>query len=121
MDDGLSYKKAGVDIDSADAAKRAMAVSMATDDPRVLNRLGPFASLFDARFPGYEHPVLVLKMEEGLNIVVFPDTLKYFHFFGIEPEKKYIGIPVEVTGKIKMYKDRPEIIIRHPYSIRSLS
>ena len=65
--------------------------------------------------------VLVLKMEEGLNIVVFPDTLKYFHFFGIEPEKKYIGIPVEVTGKVKMYKGRPEIIIRHPYSIRSLS
>ena len=64
MGDGLSYKKAGVDIDSADAAKRAMAESMDTDDPRVLNRLGPFASLFDARFPGYEHPVLVLKMEE---------------------------------------------------------
>jgi phosphoribosylformylglycinamidine cyclo-ligase len=30
----------------------------------VLNRLGAFASLYDGRFEGYEHPVLVLKMEE---------------------------------------------------------
>ena len=60
----MSYKKAGVDIDAADAAKRAMATSMETRDPRVLNSLGPFASLFDARFPEYKEPVLVLKMEE---------------------------------------------------------
>ena len=64
MNDPLSYKKAGVDIDAADAAKRSMATSMETGDPRVLNSLGPFASLFDARFPEYKEPVLVLKMEE---------------------------------------------------------
>jgi phosphoribosylformylglycinamidine cyclo-ligase len=64
MTEPLSYKKSGVDIDAADAAKRAMAQSMQTADPRVLNRLGPFASLFDARFPDYREPVLVLKMEE---------------------------------------------------------
>ena len=64
MKEPLSYKKAGVDLDTAYAAKRAMAKSLETSDPRVLNRLGPFASLYDARFPEYEHPVLVLKMEE---------------------------------------------------------
>jgi len=64
MKEPLSYKKAGVDLDAAYAAKRAMAKSLETSDPRVLNRLGPFASLYDARFPEYEHPVLVLKMEE---------------------------------------------------------
>jgi len=60
----LSYKKSGVDIDAADATKRDMARSLETSDARVLNRLGAFASLVDGRFPGYEHPVLVLKTEE---------------------------------------------------------
>jgi len=64
MKDKLSYKKAGVDIDTADATKRAMAASLETTDKRVLNRLGAFASLFDGAFPQCEHPVLVLKMEE---------------------------------------------------------
>ncbi len=64
MSDSMSYKRAGVDIDAADAAKREMAASMATADARVLNRPGAFASLFDGRFPGYANPVLVLKTEE---------------------------------------------------------
>jgi phosphoribosylformylglycinamidine cyclo-ligase len=64
MSEGFSYKKAGVDISTADAAKREMAKSLETSSPRVLNRLGAFASLYDGRFDGYEHPVLVLKMEE---------------------------------------------------------
>lgn len=64
MQDKLSYKKAGVDIDTADAAKREMARALETTDKRVLNKLGAFASLIDGSFPGYEHPVLVLKMEE---------------------------------------------------------
>ena len=33
-------------------------------NPRLLNRIGAFASLFEASFPGIEHPVLVLKTEE---------------------------------------------------------
>jgi phosphoribosylformylglycinamidine cyclo-ligase len=64
MSQGFSYKKAGVDISVADAAKREMAKSLEHGSPRVLNRLGAFASLYDGRFDGYEHPVLVLKMEE---------------------------------------------------------
>jgi len=60
----LSYEKAGVNIDNADAAKAQMAKTMATKDPRVLHRPGAFASLFDASFPGIREPVLVLKTEE---------------------------------------------------------
>ena len=57
MSQRLSYASTGVDIDQTDAAKRAMAASMETADPRVLNRIGAFATLLDARFPGYAHPV----------------------------------------------------------------
>ena len=64
MKEKFSYQKAGVDIDVADATKRAMAESLETQDARVLNRIGAFASLYDAEFPEYQHPVLVLKSEE---------------------------------------------------------
>jgi phosphoribosylformylglycinamidine cyclo-ligase len=60
----LSYEKAGVSIDTADAAKKQMADTMATKDPRILHRPGAFASLFDASFPGIKEPVLVMKTEE---------------------------------------------------------
>ena len=64
MKEKLSYEKAGVNINVADATKRAMAKALETRDPRVLNRIGAFASLYDAKFPEYRHPVLVLKSEE---------------------------------------------------------
>ncbi len=60
----FSYSKAGVDISYTDAMKREMAGYLKTDDPRVLNGLGPFASLYDMEFPNIRHPVLVLKSEE---------------------------------------------------------
>jgi len=61
---GLSYAGSGIDIHDTDAAKREMAKSLETKDPRVLNRIGAFASLFRADFPGVERPVLVMKTEE---------------------------------------------------------
>jgi len=64
MQEQFSYEKSGVSIDTADAAKKRMAKSLATSDHRVLNKIGAFATLFDGRFPDYEHPVLVLKTEE---------------------------------------------------------
>ena len=64
MPRGLTYRKAGVDIEAADATKRAMADSVDTGNPRVLNRLGAFASLVEGTFAGYEHPVLVYKTDE---------------------------------------------------------
>lgn len=45
---------------------------------------------------------------------------KNFRFFGINPESYYLGKPVEVIGRVRMYKGRPEIRISHPISIRTL-
>lgn len=60
----LSYEKAGVNIEVADETKKDMIKSIETDNSRVLNKLGAFASLFDGSFPAMQHPVLVLKTEE---------------------------------------------------------
>lgn len=62
--DGLSYCKAGIDITYTDTIKKEMAKHLETEDNRVLNGLGPFASLYDIKFPDIENPVLVLKSEE---------------------------------------------------------
>jgi len=62
--DGLSYSKAGIDITYTDTIKKEMAKHLETKDPRVLNGLGPFASLYDINFPNITNPVLVLKSEE---------------------------------------------------------
>lgn len=62
--EGLSYKKAGVDIDTADATKRQIATALETTNTRVLNRVGAFASLLDGSFPDIKHPILVFKTEE---------------------------------------------------------
>lgn len=63
-EENFSYSKAGVDISYTDAIKKEMAVYLKSDDKRVLNGLGPFASLYDINFPDIEEPVLVLKAEE---------------------------------------------------------
>lgn len=64
MSDKLNYKNAGVDIDLANQTKSELKDVLASDDPRVLNSLGAFGSLYDFSFPEYESPVLVLKTEE---------------------------------------------------------
>ncbi len=77
-DDSLSYKRAGVDIDAANALKQGMRKDMETSDSRVLNRIGAFGSLFEASFPGIEHPVLVLKTEEpGTKQKIAVDHKRY--------------------------------------------
>jgi len=60
----MEGRKYEVDIDLANQAKKEMASSLETSDPRVLNRLGAFASLYDLEMPEYRHPVLVMKTEE---------------------------------------------------------
>ena len=62
--DSLSYSKVGVDITYTDTIKKEMAQHLRSDDVRVLNGLGPFASLYDIHFPSIKEPVLVLKSEE---------------------------------------------------------
>ncbi len=62
--DGLSYSKAGIDISYTDSIKNEITKHLNSKDPRVLNGLGPFASLYDINFPEIKEPVLVLKSEE---------------------------------------------------------
>ena len=59
--EGLSYSKAGIDTAYTDTIKKEMAAHLSTQDPRVLNGLGPFASLYDIQFPELREPVLVMK------------------------------------------------------------
>lgn len=63
-EEGLSYSKAGIDITYTDTIKREMAKHLEIKDKRVMNGLGPFASLYDIHFPELKEPVLVLKSEE---------------------------------------------------------
>lgn len=63
-EESFTYRKAGVDIAYTDAIKRAMVDALKTEDKRVLNGLGPFASLYDIHFPEMKEPVLYLKSEE---------------------------------------------------------
>ena len=60
----ITYEKSGVDINNADATKREMAKYVNSDNQRVLNKVGAFASLYDVKFPEMKNPVLVLKTEE---------------------------------------------------------
>lgn len=60
----LSYGKAGVDLSFSDSLKKEMAGLLSSRDPRALNGVGPFASLYDIRFPEIHQPTLVLKSEE---------------------------------------------------------
>ena len=63
-DKGLTYSKAGIDISYTDSIKNEMALYVKSENPRVLNGLGPFASLYDIKFDDIKNPVLVLKSEE---------------------------------------------------------
>lgn len=65
--------------------------------------------------------VLVLKLGEGeLDLVFFNDTLENFSFFNIDPVEEYVGKPVEVIGRVKMYRGNPQIVVPHPISIKVL-
>ena len=56
--------KYDVNIDLANETKKAMSKALATNDVRVLNKIGAFSSLYDIKFKEYKNPVLVLKTEE---------------------------------------------------------
>ena len=62
--DEISYSKAGVNIAYTDSIKQEISVHLHSENKRVLNGLGPFASLYDIHFPEISEPVLVLKSEE---------------------------------------------------------
>jgi len=61
---GLTYTQAGVNVSYTDTMKSEMAEYLSSSNPRVLNGLGSFASLYDIKFDDIPNPVLVLKSEE---------------------------------------------------------
>ena len=64
--------------------------------------------------------VIVLGMEEDMDVVIFSGDWRNFDFFGIVPEKYYPGKPVEVVGRVKMYRGKPQIVVGHPILIGEL-
>ena len=56
--------KYDVNIDLANDAKQVIAKTLSTDNSRLLNKTGAFASLYDFKFEEYTDPVVVLKTEE---------------------------------------------------------
>ncbi len=63
--------------------------------------------------------VFVLNLEDKLDVVIFPDDWNNFQHFDIDPEKFYKDKTVEVTGRVKMYKSKPSIVVDHPMLLRS--
>ena len=59
-----TYAAAGVDREGHSDITQGLRKKLTMDDPRILNKVGAFASLFEASFPGISDPVLVLKAEE---------------------------------------------------------
>ena len=61
---GLSYRDAGVDIDAADEALRAIKDTVKrTFDERVLEDIGSFGAMYDFADMGMEAPVLVSSVD----------------------------------------------------------
>ncbi len=64
--------------------------------------------------------VIILKIENDLDIVIFKDNLDNFDHFNLDPRSDYTGKLVEVLGRVRMYKGRPQISVHHPISLRIL-
>jgi len=50
-----------------------------------------------------------------LTLVIFAKDLP---LFPVDPEKAYRGKKVRVRGEVKLYKDRPEMVVRDPANIQ---
>ncbi len=62
--------------------------------------------------------VMVLNMEDRLDVVIFPDDWNNFRHFDINPEDFYRDKTLEVTGRVKMHKGKPSIVVDHPMLLR---
>lgn len=60
----ITYKSAGVDIAAGEeTVDRIKPLVRSTFTPRVLTDIGMFGAFFDAKFPEYEHPILVSSVD----------------------------------------------------------
>lgn len=65
--------------------------------------------------------VIVLNMQDMIDIVIFRDNWNNFEYFGIEPENYYNDKHLEVTGRVRMRKGSPSMVVDHPMLLRSLN
>lgn len=64
--------------------------------------------------------VTALEMGEDFRVTVFRRDRPNFEFFGIDPAAYYDGKNVRVTGRVKMYRGKPSMVVGHPMLIRVL-
>ncbi len=81
----LTYKKAGVDIDKADAFVRMIKpLVQSTGRPEVVGSLGGFSGLFRPRLRGMRKPVLVSSTDGVGTKLLIADLLGKFDTIGID-------------------------------------
>jgi phosphoribosylformylglycinamidine cyclo-ligase len=81
----LTYKKAGVDIDEADAfIKRIKPLIKTTRRPEVLGGIGGFSGLFAPKFEGLKDPVLVSSTDGVGTKLLIADLQKKYDTVGID-------------------------------------
>ncbi len=82
---GLTYKKAGVDIDKADAfIRRIRPLLSGTGRPEVLGKAGGFSGLFQPRLGRMREPVLVASTDGVGTKLLLAETLGKFDTVGID-------------------------------------
>jgi phosphoribosylformylglycinamidine cyclo-ligase len=81
----LTYKKAGVDIDKADAfVKKIRPLLRKTSRPEVLGQVGGFSGFFQPRLQGLKDPVLVSATDGVGTKLLLAEMLDKFNTVGID-------------------------------------
>lgn len=81
----MTYKKAGVDIDKADAfVKKIKPLLKKTGRPEVLGKLGGFSGLFMPQIKGKKDPVLVSSTDGVGTKLLLADLLQKYDTVGID-------------------------------------
>jgi phosphoribosylformylglycinamidine cyclo-ligase len=82
---GLTYKKAGVNIDEADSfVQRIKPLVKMTERAEVLGSIGGFGGLFAPRLKGMKKPVLVSSTDGVGTKLIIADLLKKYDTIGID-------------------------------------
>jgi len=62
--------------------------------------------------------LIVLEMDNLLDVKIFESDWPNFSYFGIAPDTHYKDKRIRVTGRVKVYKGKPGIVVGHPMAIR---